>query len=346
MSTEEARRNRVQLRNWCFTLNNPSPEEIVYWTDVLKNGHERIMYLRIQSERGLGVAHGMGRPGTFHYQGYMELKTAMRQSTMKNVFGRRVHWEGRAGTQKQADDYCNPESEDYDQTNVDGLAGVYGKLKRGGSDRFELAVNYLSKGGSIEEVQTQFPVQYAMFQDKLEDFAITLKGRRRWAMDIEIFVGPTGTGKSRKADAENVGAYYVPWPTGGRWWWPRYHGQDTVIMDEFRHQIKMDVMLKMLDRYDWWLESKGRSFQFVSKKIIITTNIDPKHWYPGVKDRLNTLKPLQRRIREFAKIYDFAYTGGMYDCDLRVYDDGEEFEFEDVDELTDAQPREMTYHGF
>ena len=88
---------RSRYRNWCWTLNNPSVEEHDFWYDIVVHGHECIMFLSYQEEWPIG--------GTLHYQGYMELKKAMRLSTMKNTFGQRVHWERRRGTQLQAYKY-------------------------------------------------------------------------------------------------------------------------------------------------------------------------------------------------------------------------------------------------
>ena len=90
---------------------------------------------------------------------------------------------------------------------------------------------------------------------------------------------------------------------GGRWWWSKYEGEETVILDEFRHQIKYDAMLKIMDRYPMWTEYKGGTREFTSKKIVITTNIEPMDWYPG-KDA-EGFSMLRRRILEFAEIWEF-----------------------------------------
>ncbi len=172
-----------------------------------------------------------------------------------------------------------------------------------------------------------------LHRDKIEDYALKQKGKRDWAMQVHIFVGPSGTGKSYTAQHENPDAFNVPWPMGNRWWWPSYTGQHCVIMDEFRHQIKMDVMLKMMDRYAWALEAKGRNFQFVSHKIVITTNIDPKDWYKKVP--LGAKAPLERRIREFATIYDFEE--GHQHPDFVKNERTERFEF--TDHSATAQPQ-------
>jgi len=302
-----------RCRNWCFTLNNPTNADIGFWQDlddwVYKDS---VKYVVLQEEEG--------ENGTRHLQGYIELTKQLRMSRMRTLFGRRYHWEVRRGSQAQAIAY----SKKLD-TRVDGgLVIEWGNAKRGGG-KWGAAVAALKGGMGIEELSDEFAEQYVLYKDKLHDYALELKGKRDWAMEIEIYVGPSGAGKSYTAAHKNIGAYSAPWPTGGRWWWPGYTGQEVVVMDEFRHQIKMDVMLKMMDRYEWHLEAKGRNFQFCSKKIIITTNIDPKDWYPGVAKDVK--EPLARRIREFAHIFDFGehYVFPQFSMMLRT----ERFEFND-----------------
>ncbi len=282
-----------QYRNWCFTLNSPTVLDATFWDTLDEWEHKGIIqYVVLQQE--------VGENGTDHLQGYIELKGRARLTRMKNLFGDRYHFENRRGTQEQAIAYCTK----TDTRVQNGLQITWGTPKRtGAGGKFKDAIHALTEGMAIEDLVEEFPTQHAMWRDKLETFALSLKGKRHWAMDIVIYVGATGTGKSYTADLEED-HYKAPWPTGGRWWWPTYRGENTVVLDEFRHQIKMDVMLKMFDRYDWHLESKGNNFHFVSKKIVITTNVDPKDWYPNLTRE--TKAPLARRINEFAKIFDFA----------------------------------------
>lgn len=281
-------------RNWCFTLNNPLVEDRNFWLGISEWEHvDLVQYVVLQEEEGAN--------GTQHYQGYIEMKKAMRMSRMKSLFSTRnqYHWEARMGTQAQAIAYCKK----ADTRAEDGFILEWGHPKRTGKGgNFKEAVLALKDGMGIEDASEEYPEQFAMWHDRLEDYYLGLKGVRDWAMDVIIYVGASGTGKSYTAQQQED-CYVVPWPTGGRWWWPHYRGEYTVIMDEFRHQIKMDVMLKMMDRYIWHLEAKGRSFQFTSRRIIITTNVDPRDWYPNLTREKK--EPLARRIREFATIWDF-----------------------------------------
>ncbi len=79
-----------------------------------------------------------------------------------------------------------------------------------------------------------------------------------------------------------------------------------MVLDEFRHQIKMDDMLMLLDRYPYKIQYKGGFTTFRSKTIVITTNISPENWYPGVRD----VTMLRRRLTEFCKLYEFQAIDG------------------------------------
>ncbi len=274
------------------TQNNPTAVERAVWDGFGRQGSLRIQYFVYQEEQG--------EAGTVHLQGYVQFRAVTRMSAIKSMFGRRVHCDASRGTPEQASAYCQKEESRVDL----GDSGEWGELYQPTKDKLVNALKAIRDGSLPSAVMEDYPVAFVRNRDGIQDYHLRLKGARRWAMQVDVFVGPTGSGKSATADSENPGAYYVPWPTGGRWWWPGYEGQQCVVMDEFRHQIKMDVMLKMLDRYDWTLEAKGRNFQFVSHKIVLTTNIDPRDWYSGVP--ISKKEPLQRRIREFCTIYDFT----------------------------------------
>ena len=81
-----------QKKDWCFTLNNPRPEELAHiW------GDEGIAYLVVGWETG--------DAGTPHFQGYLELWDKCRLSGVKDILTR-AHWEARRGSPQQAADYC------------------------------------------------------------------------------------------------------------------------------------------------------------------------------------------------------------------------------------------------
>jgi len=68
-------------------------------------------------------------------------------------------------------------------------------------------------------------------------------------------------------------------------WWDGYEGQHTVIIDEFYSWLRYDFFLRLTDRYPLQVETKGGVVQFVSHRIVFTSNTPPTAWYPSIQDR-------------------------------------------------------------
>lgn len=285
-----------RFRNFVFTLNNPTFAEREAFIACAFNMPRGLSYIVYQEE--------IGQNGTPHFQGYAELPLRRTLISVKKRYPMlaRAHIEARRGSQQQAIAY----SQKAETRDPHGQWGEHGEKKnqggQGKSKYREIAIA-INEGETLDNLNDQYPGLFLLSEGKISDYYINNKGKRNWAMQIEILHGKTGTGKSYTANNAYPDAYVAPWPTGGRWWWPHYKGEEVVIMDEFRHQIKMDTMLKLFDRYPWIIERKGGNMNFCSKKIVITTNIDPKDWYGGLSKEVR--EPLRRRIQEYAKIYDF-----------------------------------------
>jgi len=108
----------------------------------------------------------------------------------------------------------------------------------------------------------------------------------------EVFWGATGTGKSRRAWAEAGDCVYAKDPRTK--WWCGYSGQGNVIIDEFRGTIDIAHMLRWLDRYPVCVEIKGASRPLCATNFWITSNVDPREWYPEVDEQ--TKAALLRRL--------------------------------------------------
>ncbi len=292
--------DRDRMRNVCITLCNPTEAEKALWIlfvandpagDIFRASHN-IRYFIYQSEIGTGqdgTAQGM-----HHFQAYMELTRALSLRQIRNIVSTRAHYERRAGNGHQAAEYCRKE-DTRDANSPSGHAGTPARSSLTGD-----IVDSIAAKATKAEIMLAHPLEYMKYGGNIDKMIEQNVEKRRWAMDIQIYYGQTGVGKSFMAnDEEN--AYNASWPTGSRWWWPQYAGEHTVIMDEFRHQIKMDEMLRITDRYPMVIEYKGGNTQFRSKRLIITTNIEPRGWYPNVDDRTM----LWRRLEEFCTIWKF-----------------------------------------
>lgn len=89
----------VRSRAWCFTLNNPTPEE----TEAVHRFGRTCVRMIAASEKGEAE-------GTPHIQGYLERRDPVSLQTMKNAIPR-AHFETRLGTALQAWVYCEKQDE-------------------------------------------------------------------------------------------------------------------------------------------------------------------------------------------------------------------------------------------
>lgn len=283
-----------RFRNWCFTLNNYNEEEFAILeeaTDDEVNGV--VKYIIFQEE--------IGEEGTPHLQGYMETKSISLRN-LKNKLGlARLHLERRRGRQIDAIEYARKE-----ETRAPGGRQVEkGTMARArGRQPMGSIAGSVMEGKRNREIAQEDPDGYMRHYRGIQALRHALQRHRRQAPEVLIFYGTTGAGKSCEAARMFPSAYHAPWPVGGRWWWPGYENEETVILDEFRHQIKLDVMLRLLDRHPLWVECKGDNMKMTSSRLVITTNIAPHKWYPGVEENMS-IAALRRRIEEFATIWKF-----------------------------------------
>lgn len=76
--------------------------------------------------------------------------------------------------------------------------------------------------------------------------------------------------------------------------WCGYRDQTKVVIDEFRGAIDIAHLLRWLDRYPVLVEVKGGSRPLLASTIWITSNMDPRTWYPDLDDQ--TKAALLRRL--------------------------------------------------
>lgn len=236
--------------------------------------------------------------GTIHLQLYAEFKRPIPMSRVKSLFRcDSIHVEAARAGHRANHDYVT--KEDSRVTGIGAWRIETGLPRRGGSVGL---IKMITERASLRAIAEAHPTEFLKKASGITKMRALFSEKRSWPMEIEIYFGESGTGKSFDAHNRYPEAYTFMYPDTGRIWWDHYDGQETVIFDEFRCQFKFDYLLKLMDRYPMKVQYKGGVMEFTSRRLIFTTNWDPATWYGKVPDR----SPLIRRLNQFAKI--FTYT--------------------------------------
>lgn len=161
----------------------------------------------------------------------------------------------------------------------------------------------------ISELIFKFPGEFLKFYKGVGTVRNLVIGQRSSKSFVYWLHGPTGTGKSRFANAIAPFAYWKP---GSTKWWDGYEAHDDVIIDDYRRDLcTFSELLRLFDRYPYIIEGKGVSKQLVAKRIFVTTPKDPEDTWEGRTQE--DLAQLTRRIDKviyFENLNKFFCTKG------------------------------------
>jgi len=91
----KAKKQEVQAKLWCFTLNNYGETAI---ETILKGLNPKDKYI---------IGEEVGEQGTPHLQGYIHFHSKKRMSQLKKLSPCKIHWEKCKGTELQNIEYCS-----------------------------------------------------------------------------------------------------------------------------------------------------------------------------------------------------------------------------------------------
>jgi len=258
---------RSRGRHWCFTLNNPTPEEKVKLSEISQTSRG-FKYMVYQIEMGL--------EGTPHIQGYIEFQNSVRFNHVKSLISPRIHLEKRRGTREQARQYCMKEDSRIEGPFETGTwipdvgSGFRSDLESIRSD--------VKAGKSSRELWEDHFATMVRYNRAIDSYRQCISPLRDAGPVVHVLYGPPGTGKSKWCLDTFRGCY---WKSQDKWW-DEYESQDTVVIDEFYGWLKFSILLRICDRYPLRLERKGGFVNFTSSTIVICSNTKPRDWYPNV----------------------------------------------------------------
>lgn len=276
-------------KNWCFTLNNYTDDDVNLLEALGTELNEPIQYLVFGRETG--------ESGTPHLQGYITFTRRKTLAFVKQLISDRIHCEISRGTPLQAATYCKKDG-DYKE---------YGTIPKGKGARSDLVAvaKKIREGANVRKIAEEHPEAIIRYGSGILRLRRMYRPTREHPPQIKVFWGPTGTGKTRRvwefADKDEL------WLHPGGQWFDGYDGQKMVLLDDFDGSwFKLSFLLRLLDRYPMPVAVKGDHAWWVPTTIFITSNLEPKDWYPnGHKDHVAAL---MRRLSEFGEIVNCTST--------------------------------------
>jgi len=261
-------------RTWDLTVNNYDQSNI----DWLKSISDEVSRIVVSKE--------VGETGTPHLQGRITFRRTYRLKSLKKLSGDKFHWEPTKCAQDNL--YCMKQDSDV----------IIHKINTQQGQRRDLAhvSTKIDEGATMEDFMDDTETlnvmaKYGPFVSKL--FAHKRRRTEFQKPNVMVYHGESGTGKTREAYKEAGSEVYVWEPANGKWF-DGYHGQRTVIFEEFRGQLPFGTLLRLLDGYPHTkVEIKGGFVDWSPTKIILTSPKHPDDWYQVHGE---SLQQLRRRI--------------------------------------------------
>jgi len=300
----------TQSRKWQITINNPQEKGF---------DHDRIRQ-EINELKSLCyycMADEMGE--TYHTHVYVAFHSPVRFSTLKNCFPE-AHIEMARGTSEENRDYIRKsgkwESDDKHGTSIPDTYEEFGEIPeehQGERSDLEHLFELIKDGLTNYEIISMLPAQLFNI-DRIERVRQMLKAEENKGVFRNLFVsyiwGPTGTGKT-KSIMDKYGYTNVYRVVDYDHPFDGYAGEDVIVFDEFRSQLKIGDMLHFLDGYPIPLRARYMNRQACYTKVFLISNIPLEDQYWQVQQsQPATWEAFLRRIHE---VVQFPLPGTIVD---------------------------------
>lgn len=297
-----------RYKNWCVTWHSTKPRgqkteladgQVEIFREVFFQ-EATVRYSCFQVER-------VGEEGTAHIQGVVFFKSPTRMSTIKrkNSLFETMHLE-RARDPTAAAKYCKKEN-----TRIDGPweFGEYESRQGRRTDLEALKEAIQSGKANIKDIaDDHFETMVKSFGNVKKLHALYDTPRKPKPVIIVSMTGPSGVGKTWSAREKVFAGYSKFWVTNynTQFIFDGYNGEKVIVFDEFKGQIQMDVMNKLMDYGPFQANVKHSRVHIKARRFIFMSNHPLEEWYPNVKSDNPELASFYRRFCESGTNYKFV----------------------------------------
>lgn len=261
-------------RNFCFTLNNYTDEEIEKLKKCTEDG--KVKYIAFSRE--------VGESGTPHLQGYLSWRTPQRLAACKKL-NPRAHFERMRGSFLQNDIYITKQAEleEYGTKPKDPEDSGRAEIARWDAARAN------ARAGEFDAIPSDLYIRYFGNFKRIRMEASRNDGNIDQLDNYWIW-GRTGSGKSTLARQLAVNRY----DKMVNKWWDNYAGEESVLIEDIGQDCAWlgDFLKIWADHYPFRCEVKGDTMMIRPKRIVCTSNYHPNSIF-----KQGDLEAIERRFK-------------------------------------------------
>lgn len=286
----------AQSKFWVFTVPNPLEGE-KNWPKVETDEGDDVAWCVYQPERGANGLH--------HLQGCCAFGSKKRLLQLTRKY-KGCHWEMMKGTCAQAKAYCRKDDTFFEFGGF--KREEWGLMPAGQGARTDIAElrALVVQPGGLKRVADEHPEAFLRYSRLPQWSALLRPPRPNVPREVKIYYGAPGTGKSRTVREQCAELYVPATNNAGLMSFESYDAEKGILLDDFEAGNMTSGGLKvMTDRYANKLPGRGTSVENHADYIYITSNTDPRLWFP--KDP--TFWPaIVRRATEIVNCQEHVWT--------------------------------------
>lgn len=151
--------------------------------------------------------------------------------------------------------------------------------KGGRTDTNELYALLKAGKSDLELMDADFSA-YARHRNAIADYRSYIRPERKDPLEIYLFYGAPGTGKTKFA-IQQLGPDYYRLPICDKEFWltPSACNKKMILIDEFRSNVPLANLLQILDENPIEVPKKHGYVWWLPDVIVITSNRSPWNWY-------------------------------------------------------------------
>lgn len=309
-------------RSWFCVFNNPgdhgyggTPEEVL--------GRLRDEWVGDSLTRTGAWIYCVSAEGLHHVHMVLEDDKAMRFSLIKKGYAVGAHIEPTKGSKQQAEDYVNKVGK-WEEKGEEILASLrHGEIKGAQGRRKDLSLvqDLIEQGMSPEEVM-ELDLGFRRYDRIIRDHYFRLRERETPVLrEVRVVwhVGLPGSGKTysyvRLLEEHPDDVYFTSQYELG--WLDTYAGERFLFLDEFRGQLRYEVLLSILQGYKTRYHARYSDVTGLWTEVHVSSVYPPESVYENMVTENRSIDSARQLFRRISSIV-LHYRDGQDYCQYEL----------------------------